>query len=280
MPGQEPKDQGTTQETNAPDPNQGELDSLLEQAISKTETEEPSAPEEEITIDKLGLTDEQLAAIKKIKQKEIDAVNTHWQQTNSKQHEELGRLRKIENTIYELEQESKNLKAQESEHEFDAEKKAQVMAKRINIDEKAQIERVKLLQAQTMQKVPDFDQLVKDGYMKNAVTEYVASQGSRVDESNISEAYRLLKSNPGLAVTLASNARKEKKIAELSSKNKQIVDGAHNLASKVTTASESNIVTNGITTKQKYTSSDINKMSQAELNALIQRGKKNGVFRN
>lgn len=246
---------------------------------SDTSAENQTSDNDEISIDKLGLTEEQLEAVKKLKQKEIDAVNNHWQKTTSKQGEELGRLRKLENLLHDLDQQSNALKAEEVDNEYDVDKLADVKAKRLNIDQKKANVQQELLKAQTVQKVPDFEQLVNDGYIKDVVVEIGKAQGiTDFSDGSVYEAIEAIRSNPSQALMIAHSARTKKQLAEVSNKNKQIVENTQNMGKKAATASEQTIVTNGNVQKPKYTTEQLWAMKPEELQRVIDEGRKKGLL--
>ena len=226
------------------------------------------------------MTEEQIQAVKKINHKQVEATNNHWQKTISKQSEEVGRLRKIEDKLLELRQKNQQLEQAESEAEFaDTDERIKIGVERKTVQNQMQDAEIELRKAQVKQNIPDFENLVADGFVRNELLSIARASGNHnPSESDVNKAIENLRANPHQAIFVANLARKQKQIDDLTNKNKKIVDNTDNLGKKITQASEQKIVTGSANGKPKLTHADIWNLSKEETEALIQAGRKNGSF--
>lgn len=266
----ETNSEGVIQESTVPE-EKSDLTQAIDQAVEGTGTEEGATVPDQI------VEEPELSAAEYKKQiDQLQKERDHWQQTVSKQGEEVGRLRKLENTIYDLQEKDKELAKQESENEYDTDKLVNIRAKRQNIQEKTQLVNNQVLKAQTTQKVPDFEELVSSGYVKDTVLEVAKANGINPTEADINTAIENLRSNPIQAITIATTARAKKQIAELTNKQNRTKQEVNNMTQKVTAANETTIVTNGKSSTPKLTIDQIRAMTPEQRSQIIEAGRKNG----
>jgi len=266
----ETNSEGTMQENTVPE-EKSDLDQAIDQAVEGTDTEQGATVPDQI------IEEPELSPAEYKKQiEQLQRERDHWQQTVSKQGEEVGRLRKLENTIYELQEKDKALAKQEAENEYDTDKLVDIRADRKNIQNQTNLVNREVLKAQTIQKVPDFEELITTGHVRDTVLEVAKANGINPTEADINLAIDNLRYNPAQAITIATTARAKKQIATLTNKQKKTTQEVNNMTRKVTAANENNIVTNGKSSTPKLTVDQIRAMTPEQRSQIIEAGKKDG----
>ncbi len=256
-----------------------EVEEPQENKLEEVESQDNS--ESSSDIDKLGFSEDQLEYVASLR-KDRDQLKTekeHWETVTNTHRHELGRLRKLEKTLVELDQEDVSLKNEEQKEEYDVEKLADIKAKRMHLGNERESVQGQLAKMQVSQKVPDFEQLVSEGFIREVVDEIGKANGiSTYEESNMLAAINALRINPSQALMVAQTARVKKQLKEIKSKNDKIVSNNNNLSQKLNSVSEEKIITGGRSSSAQYSVSQLMSMSSEQLKAVIEKGKKRGLL--